>query len=324
MLTGDSSLSVRVAPTDTEGYFFFQNLRFEDRAGNHDTITYSSGVDGFNLLWVDPVAPVVSGVISTDTNNLTGSGFSSPSGSGVVTSSGNISSIPLFVVSGTIVYDFSLFERVNDITSGFLEFNLTLTADGSGLMEYTSGVGSFLITSGSNSGADFTQFSGLLNTNTFANGLYKLSLEAIDYAGNRSVTSYFFFIDNEFEISNVRVTYDSGNSYFVEVDFSTLFTTSGSISLDTSDLKIVFTGTGTTTIDGTDKISVLEIFGNDRLLTFKVEADITRANVTGVTVAIKTSGVPKLKSINLDKPILVDEAGEAVSPTSTNLDNWDN
>ena len=84
-----NSTSIRVSAFDTkEGFFYFDGGTAVDRAGNvSNTIT---SADFANRIWIDPVAPMVSGLISTSPTNFTGSGFDAidPSiGSGSVSQS---------------------------------------------------------------------------------------------------------------------------------------------------------------------------------------------------------------------------------------------
>jgi hypothetical protein len=322
-------IKVMVSPTDTEGFFTFSGIFAIDRAGNTTPISYTSGTGGFNRLWVDPVAPLVSGLISTGAGNVSGSGFAAidPSiGSGSVTQSGVVNNIPFYVVSGMVSYDFSLFERVNEITSGAISYVLKL--DASGITNYTAGLGNHVLTSGASSeGNGYTLFSGLLDTSGIYNGLYVLTLEATDYAGNTSINRYYYFVDNDLVISNVTIEYNSGLSstsgaYRVRVDFSTFFNQSGASVLGFADLKVVLTGAGTTTVDGSSDLVLSNPWFdiNGKFIEFYIKTtinDVERQSITAITVTVKPSGVPKFKSLNLDKPLLSEVDGSSSTGNGT-------
>ena len=249
-----------VASNDGEGFFNFSGLRVRDRANNGVQIN-SDQFTGF-AIWIDPVAPRIttSGFEST---TFTNSGNQVVSGITATPTSG-VAPITIHLVSGTLNYNVTMKETFNDITSGLVNWDVYLkpvntyntassglipgrinagfVAFGSGANEVASdqknavGVSStsskYLMNSGTHSGIEsgLTNYEFGFNTDNLENGLYMLTVEMVDYAGNLGIQTYYIYVVNPLQFSEVLISnYDSG---ILALSFSSTIKVSGVLAVD--------------------------------------------------------------------------------------------
>jgi hypothetical protein len=298
-------LSVLIAPTDSEGYFNFSGLVVRDRAGNPTQISYTSGTGGFNKLWVDPIAPSVtsSGFI---TNQFT-SGLVAD-GSPATLQSGVLGGIPFYRTSGILEYDFNIFESMNDITSGAMQYTLTLVGSGAG--GYTAGVGEFENRIGVHSGDldGETQVTGTFVTSGVSNGLYLMTLRLEDYVGNVRTVQYYFHIENPIFYTDLDFVSDpSDGSGLTEVtfvmEFSNFVVNSGTFDGTKLELRIVSSSGGTLVATGNSQLQVLStpaLNGTNRTIQVRyIGSQWTLLDGDVITITVLDNGLsliePKLQ-----------------------------
>jgi hypothetical protein len=213
-------ISPLIAPTDKEGYFAFENLRFLDRAGRHADI---SSTDFPNLVWVDPVAPVVtvSGItISGVTETTSDSGLT---------------------VSGVINLEFKIAETFNDITSGLAYYSGVLNGSGfEGPFPDNSGLWS-IVQSGITDSSNYFLFDYTIDTQELYNGEYVLTIYALDFVGNPTTFKYSFIVDNDVLLIGATTNNDANSNLVTEfrLEFNIPVTMSGVSPTNTLSSNVI-------------------------------------------------------------------------------------
>jgi hypothetical protein len=291
-------LKVQVSNSDVEGWFGFNRVQIEDRATNTVEISYSSGAGSYNRVWIDPVAPVIQS--SGFRTILLTSGNEPTTDSGVITQSGVLNGTPIYRISGLLEYDFTTFERHNEITNGENQIRVTIKGSGVGSIPGGNSATVTLFDNGSlllrGSGAtdglyDYDNFNTPHDTSKYSNGLYVMTVRLEDYVGNVREYQYFFLVENPLYYYNLSLeTSQSGligqsgvqlSSLDFVLDFSTTFKTSGFI--ETSGVI----GSGAWTVRGIqltiDRADTQQAFEAGTALSISFESDLR-------TIVVKYTG----------------------------------
>jgi hypothetical protein len=312
-------ISPKIAANDKEGFFAFSGLRVEDRAGNHQTI--ASTMFDSTPIWIDPIAPLVTESGFTSTNYLY-SGVEIVSGVHTTTTSG-VGSELVYLVSGILDYEFLIKETFNEITSGFVFYEIwpqnASFPSGSGLVTGgTTGLGNnssnpFRITGQYREfDSGFNVVTGVINTSQLENGLYSLNVKMTDYAGNIRTQIYYLYVVNPLQYVNVTVA--DYEEQVLAMNFSTDIFSSGTFA--TSDLTVsIFRTSGNSTVS-TQNITIqnLSDINNPNTSTRTILVKIITSGPTDqfyfgsgdrISVRIEQSGIDKLFANLTKEAILV-------------------
>jgi hypothetical protein len=344
-----NELRPTVASNDNEGFFNFSGLSVQDRAGN-STLINSDQFVGYSI-WIDPVAPRIT-TSGFENSTITYSGNQEVSGLSTTPTSG-VTPINLYLVSGVLNYNILMKETFNDITSGLVDWDVFLkpiaatsglkagqinaefvgsgfgasTPAASGILPValTSTSNKFLLNEGSHSGvtSGLVRYDLGFDTFNLENGLYMLTVEMTDYAGNFGVQVYYIYVVNPLQYAEVLVSnYESG---ILMLSFSSTIKLSGVLAIRDFTIYVdrpdTTPGTFTERITNLNNYEILDPNADGKTIRIEVFRDPSKNPflfVEGdiVRVEITAAGVAKLFN-TLDQPLV-----QAADNTRELSGNW--
>jgi hypothetical protein len=331
-----NAIQPTVSPGDIEGFFNFSGLIVRDRAGNDRLINSEQFGSYHSGLWIDPIAPQItsSGFVN---NTVIYSGLAQEDNvysSGITPTSG-VSGFIIYSVSGVLDYEFTIKENFNEITSGAVNYIISLKPtnkfvnSGFSLVGqipagfFNSGLSTQINSSnpvtvpvtntspalrleansyiGLSSG--FSDFAHKLDTNSLENGTYELIIFLEDYAGNVNLVTYYINVENPLQY--IDLTIESESSGIIAMNFSNTIGASG-LQLVSTDIQMTIIRSDGQNVPPSSVVIIEAIEGRRILVRVSVNEGADQFKFLAdddIRILIRASGIAKLFS-TFDEPII--------------------